>query len=807
MTGRALDLTVVELADSVAGAYCGRLLAGFGAQVVKVEQPGAGDPLRAYGPFPDDIPDPEQSGLFLYLNAGKKSVALDARSPAGAEQLRGLIEGADVAIIGLHPQEADALDLTYEALSRGNPGLVMTSVTHFGLTGPYRDLQSTELTTLALSGYMGLTGLPERAPLKTWGFLGEYTGGVCAALGTLSALRARETSGEGQLVDHSILESMLLLLGMPPFEYSYLGEVYTRAGNDTPGVDSSRMPSKLLPARDGYVQIHRGHEGALTLLTGEPRLEEEGLAREEYDAMLLRWLAERDKTEVAERAQELRMAYTEVCSPDELLLDPQHLSRAFFDEVDHPVAGPLLLPGAPFKLRGAPWRTGRAPLLGEHTGELVSRPAAEQTAKAAAAPWGGHAERAAAALPFAGVRILDLGTLIAAPVATQVLADLGAEVIKIEPPHGDYLRGTGGPVGAPADGARGDRPFNRRPWFNELNRGKLGMALDLSDRRGADVFKRLVSVSDVVIENFSPRVMGNLGLTYPVLQAEKPDVIMVSVSAFGATGPHRNRLGFGPTLDAASGITFLTGYTDGLPIKPGNYFSDFFSGMHAAFAMMTALQRRARTGEGAHIDLSMREVATAVVADAVLDYILNRRTETRRGNRHPWIAPHGCYPCAGDGRWVAIAVRTDDDWRQLVQAIGEPAWARDPRLATAQARLEHQEELDGRLAEWTSTRGPHEVMEQLQQAGVPSGAVLDVAQVLADPHVAARGAYSKVTHPELGEAPIRNLPWRLSRTPVSVGRPSPTFGQHNRHLLTSVLGMTVAEIDELYAAGVLTEEL
>ena len=799
MTDRALDFSVIELTDSVAGAYCGRLLAGFGAEVVKVEQPGAGDLLRAYGPFPDDQPDPEQSGLFHYLNAGKQSVALDIESRVGAQQLRDLIASADVAIVGLRPEEAEARGLSYASLSRGNPGLVMTSVTHFGLTGPYRDLHSTELTTFALSGYMSLTGLPEREPLKAWGFLGEYTGGVCAALGTLSALRARAATGEGQLVDHSILESMLLLLGMPPFEYRYLGKIYTRAGNDTPGVDSSRMPSKLLPARDGYVQTHRGHAGMLALLTGEPRLEEENLPREEYDAMLLRWLAGHDKTEVAERAQELRMAYTEVRAPSELLLDPQHVSRGLFDEVEHPIAGSVTLPGAPFNLHGAPWRTRRAPLLGEHTAELTARPPRRRT------PHG--AVSGEQSLPYAGVRILDLGTLIAAPIATQVLADLGAEVIKIEPPHGDYLRGTGGPVGAPRAGARDDRPYNRRPWFNELNRGKLGVALDLSDARGVDLFKQLVRVSDIVIENFSPRVMENLGLTYPLLRAEKADLIMLSVSAFGATGPYRDRLGFGPTLDAASGITYLTGYAGGPPIKPGNYFSDFFSGMHAALAIMIALERRARSGEGTHVDLAMREVATAVVADAAIEFAMNGRAPTRRGNRHPSIAPHGCYPCTGADRWVTIAVRSDEEWRRFAETIGGPRWAADARFTTASGRLEHEDELDARIARWTASRDPREVMGRLQQAGVPSGAVLNVAEVLADPQVVARGAYSTVTHPELGEAPIRNLPWTLSRTPVAVQQPSPMFGQHNRELLQSLLGMPAAAIDALYAAGVLTDEL
>jgi crotonobetainyl-CoA:carnitine CoA-transferase CaiB-like acyl-CoA transferase len=310
-----------------------------------------------------------------------------------------------------------------------------------------------------------------------------------------------------------------------------------------------------------------------------------------------------------------------------------------------------------------------------------------------------------------------------------------------------------------------------------------------------------------VIENFSPRVMENLGLTYPVLQLEKPDLIMISVSAFGATGPYRNRLGFGPTIDAASGITYLTGYQGGPPIKPGNYFSDFFSGMHAALAVMIALDHRARSSKGTYIDLAMREVATAVVADATIDFAMNGRTNSRRGNRHPSMAPHGCYPCKGDDDWVTISVRSDEEWQRFADAIGEPEWARDVRFASAPGRLEYEDELDALIADWTSYWQSHEVMDLLQGVGVPSAAVFDVAEVLSNPHILERGIYSTVMHPELGEAPIRNLPWKLSQTPVSVQRPSPLFGQHTREILKSHLELSDSAIDELYKAGIIMDEL
>ena len=368
--GALSPLKVLEATSSVAGAYCGKLLAGCGADVLKIEKPGAGDPARAYGPFPGDTPHPEKSGLFLHLNTGKRSITLDVETATGAGIFKDLVEHVDVLLEDFRPGTLDGLGLTYDVMAGINPRLIMTSVTPFGQTGPYRDLRTTELTTFALSGYMDLTGLPEREPLKTWGFVGEYMGGVCAALGTMSGLSARELTGAGQRVDASVFESMMILLGMPPVEYRFLDQVFKRAGNGTPGVDASRSMSHLLPARNGHIQFHPAPPGMLNLLTGEPRLEEQGLRREEYDELFRPWLMKHDKEEIAAKAQDLRLAFTEVFNPGELLEDVQHEARGMFEEIDHPAAGSLKQPGPPFHMHETPWSTRRAPLLGEHN-ELV----------------------------------------------------------------------------------------------------------------------------------------------------------------------------------------------------------------------------------------------------------------------------------------------------------------------------------------------------------------------------------------------------------------------------------------------------
>ncbi len=371
--GALANLRVLEIAHSPAASYCGKLLAGCGAEVIKVEPPGVGDPVRAYPPFPGDLPHLEKSGHFFHLNTGKKSVTLDLDTPKGVTIFKELVSRVDAVVEDTTPGVMEQRGLGPDALAEINSALVVTSVTPFGQTGPYAGLKTSELVTFALSGYMDLCGLPDREPNKAWGYLGEYVGGICAALATMSGLAARDQTGAGQHVDHAVMDSMLILLGMSPFQFHYLGQLDRRNGNDSPSVDHSHRMSTMLPCRDGYVQVSKGSEGRLSRLTGEPMLEESGHLREEYDAAFTPWLMEHDKAEIVSRAQEMRLAFTEVSEPAELFDDPQHEAREMFEEIDHPVAGRIKLPGAPFKMTGTPWQSSRAPLLGEHNEAIYSK--------------------------------------------------------------------------------------------------------------------------------------------------------------------------------------------------------------------------------------------------------------------------------------------------------------------------------------------------------------------------------------------------------------------------------------------------
>lgn len=403
-----------------------------------------------------------------------------------------------------------------------------------------------------------------------------------------------------------------------------------------------------------------------------------------------------------------------------------------------------------------------------------------------------------AARPLDGVRVLDLGQVYAGPFAARALADLGAEVIRVE-----WARRPGratGPGAVYPQDEPGERPYNRSAYYNELNRGKRAISLDLSHERGRALFLRLVALSDVLIENFSPRVMGNLGLDYPVLREAHPALIMVSISAYGASGPWRDYGAYGPGLEAASGFSALMGYPGGPPLRLGVAYADPTAGLHAAFAALAALRRRRRTGQGAHIDLAMRESLTQMLGESLVGHSLGVGQPARHGNAHPFAAPHGVYPCKGEDAWVALAVTNDGEWQGLCRALGFPSWTQGEHFQDASRRWRHRAELDRHLADWTAGLTPEEAAGRLQAEGVSAAAVSSPVDVLADPQLAAQGFFLSIRHPEAGDHLHPGVPWRLREGPEP--RPAPLFAQDNGYVFQGLLGLTGEEIAALEAEGV-----
>lgn len=407
-----------------------------------------------------------------------------------------------------------------------------------------------------------------------------------------------------------------------------------------------------------------------------------------------------------------------------------------------------------------------------------------------------------------GIRIADFTQAWAGPFATRILAAMGAQVIKVEgPKRMDGWRG-GMRVENPArypNGDGGDRPWNRCALFNTQNHNKLAIAVDLKHPEGAALARRLVAVSHVVIHNFRPGAMERLGLGYNHLKQVKPDLIYVAMPAMGDNGPRSHYMGWGPNFEANSGQCAILGYPGERPISTNYAFSDPVGGLHGASAVMTALMHWRRTGEGQYVEVSQQEAALPYVGEYLLDYAANGRVHGPRGNRHAWAAPHDAYRCRGDDQWVAIDVRSDEQWKALCDLIGRPELIDDPRYALASDRHRNQDDLRPIIETWTRERDKHSAAQMLLAAGVPAAPVNDARDLTRDPHLHARGFFHKLTHPEAGTHPYPGLAIHLSATPARIERPSPCFAEHNELVLREVLGLRDDEIRRLAEAGVLAD--
>ncbi|MBI4595329.1 MAG: CoA transferase [Candidatus Tectomicrobia bacterium] len=398
---------------------------------------------------------------------------------------------------------------------------------------------------------------------------------------------------------------------------------------------------------------------------------------------------------------------------------------------------------------------------------------------------------------FEGLRIADFTWVFAGPACCRIFADQGAEVIRIESrERPDTVRPILSADKLPDSDCGG--------YFNNLNRNKLSITLNLSHPKAAAIAKRIVSISDVVVENFSANVMKKLGLSYEELVKVKPDIIMVSASGFGHSGPYRDFRSYGPNLQALAGLTELTGFPHRAPAGFASSYADSMGGLTAALAVLMALNYKQKTGKGQRVDVSQFEGLSALMDTCFLDYSANDRVHERMGNRHPYVAPHGAYKCKGEERWCVIAVFTEEEWLNLRSAMGNPPWGEEERFSTIQGRIDHAGELDKLIGEWTITKTAEEAMEILQNSGVAAGVVQNADDLFnRDSHLKARGFYQKSVHPLLGERLNEGAPMKFSRSEVSIRRHAPLMGEHNNYVYGQLLGMPSEEIEDLRLEGVI----
>lgn len=799
----ALDgIRVLECGETVAAAYAAKLLGHLGADVVKVEPPG-GDSLRRRGPFPGREPHPEKGGFHLYLDQSKRSVVVDWSSPSDGRRFRELAAAADLVLASGAPRILEERGLTYEALRALNPRLVVTTITPFGFAGPRRDWAATEIVELAAGGWLyispGALGDPSLPPLKPFGQQADFQGGVHGAIASVAALLGRAKTGRGQHVDVSVQAAIASNLEMNFMHWTYARRVASRLGQRALG------PWGMLRLADGplfLVCVEEDQWQRLVDYLGRPEWAEweifaDRLLRARNADVLLPLLEEALGHLTCERAYEELQKRRIPCAPVfdmAMLLRSDHLAaRGFFVEVDHPDAGRLVYPGAPFQFSRTPWRPVRpAPRIGEHTVEVLEewrRPRPQE-------PEGEPRESAGSPrAPLEGIRVADFCWVWAGPACTLQLAHLGAEVLRIEAPGRPEITRLIPPF---ADDVPGP---NRAGYFNQYNQGKRSLGVNLKHPEGIEVAKRLVAVSDVVTENFSAGVMDRIGLGYEELRKIRPDLVMISFSGYGATGPKRNYIAYGPVQVPMIGLASLSGYPGKGPSEVGISYGDPNAGMHAAFAVLAALEYRRRTGEGQYIDMSQWEAAIGLVAEGFMDYVMNGTQPPRQGNRDLLEAPQGVFRCAGEDEWVAIACWSDEQWKGLARGMGREDLATDPRLSTARDRKREEEWLETLIADWTASRRSDEVVEILQAQGVPSYPVLSNQRLAEDPQLEAWGAFVDLHHPEVGVRRHIGPPWRFSDADVRVRRPAPLLYADTDAVLRELLGYEERDIARLREAG------
>jgi crotonobetainyl-CoA:carnitine CoA-transferase CaiB-like acyl-CoA transferase len=786
--------TVVDLSTGIAGAYCTKLLADGGADIIKVEQP-EGDPLRRWSASGATIPPGSDGALFSFLAGSKHSVVADPDIDNDVDLVNALLAAADAVVWSSGSKVAKSQDFTPAAMHRNHPHLTVMSITPFGLEGPWRDRAASEFTLQAWSG--GIVGLgrgePGRAPVFVGGQVGEYLAGVYASAAMLASRYGRVSGGPGELLDLSMLETQILCLTYYPVTYfEMLGRPWRDARRLTvPGVAR---------AKDGLVDLGCGTAQQwfdLCAMVGHPEWidEESPLTITEQANIhadeLYAWVESHSVDEIRELATAFRIPNAPVANGANIASLDHFRERGSF--VCNARDG-FRQPGHPYRMRPAQLREPQpAPRLDEHTehyraARLIPRPVPTAVAKR---------------LPLTGLRVLDMTTFWAGPCCTHFLAMLGAEVIHVEStrrPDGTRLI-----AGVPITE---NQWWEKSPIFVALNTNKKGLTLDLQSPRGRELLCRLIATCDVIAENFTPRVLDQIGLDFAAVQSIKTDVVMLRMPGFGLDGPWRDNPAFAYVIESAAGVSWMTGYPDRTPYEPYTV-GDPNAGMHALNALLLALEHRRRTGEGVLVEAAMVDAALSISAEQIIEYSAYGALLERAGNRGPTAAPQNLYRTADVdefGRldsWVAIAVATDNQWERLCEALGSPSWAMDPKLSTVAGRRVEQDLIDERLAGWCEHRSGDDIVASLWNAGVPVAKVMQPHRQTELDQLAFRGFFEDVDHPVNGRARLSTVPMRSSGGPgLFHTRPAPLLGQHNHEVLAE-LGLTASEIADLEAGGII----
>ncbi len=786
-------LRVLDLADEK-GELCGRVLADYGAEVLRVEPPG-GAVSRRLPPLADDG---ETSLYFAVRNAGKRGVVLDIETEGGRERLHGLLADADVLIESTIPGTLASLGLAPSELQRRYPGLIITSITDFGQDGPYSSFQGTQMIGFAMGGMMHRAGRFEKPPLVAPGNLAYDVVGIAAAFGTLTAFYKRLHTGRGQHLDVSTFEAVANLSDWSLPNYSLNPSTGPRAGA---GIYT------LYRCADGYMRmiiLIKRHWRALIDWVGnppelaDPALDEfiNRLVRlKEIVPVLERFFIDKKKVDVSREAQRRGIPSTPLLQPSEVLQNEHTLSRKTFIRL--PVGGGLeadvpsgfaTIDGIRVGPTSAPPELGELGDAGFREPDAARREIEALLAAPPNPPADGYA--------FRGLRVIDFGVGAVGVEVGRLFAEYGAEVIKVE-------------TRTAPDFIRVIMSSYMNPSFASSSRSKQSFGANLKSPKGLELVRQLISQADVCIENSGTGVMERLGFGPAELRKINPRIVSFSSQMVGSYGPWKDWTGYGPNTHPVSGLQHLWNYPEdeASPAGSTNVYPDHFVGRVGAMSVVAGLIHCLRSNAGSHHDVAQFESAIALLGDLYAQESLSPGSVHPLGNASTRGAPWGCYRCTGEDDWIVINVRSDEEWRALRKAIGDPDWTRDARYDRATGRLEHRDAIDAGLEKWTSEQDSRHAMESLQAVGVPAGIVCHAGHFLSDPQMTHRNYAKLVDQQGLGSMLLEGPAFLGTDLPEVVVTQAPWLGEHTREIASRVLGLSDAETQTLIDEEVLEEPI
>lgn len=790
-------LRVVEIGSSAATSYCARLFSDFGADVQKVEPP-TGDPLRRSEP----LTPRGQSAWFAFLNFNKSSIIIDSDKPDASERLSALIEGCDILVDGRDMDSADCPTIDISAIRKRRPELIYLEATWFSREGPYAGFAATDVTLRALAGLIKLVGPAEGPPLHAPDFQTGILAGLWGFIAAVSSAVGRIQGGSGRYWSLSVFESSVALSEYLMFEAFERGNLMRRIGINR---FWRAFPWGIYETKKGRLGVSvetpaqwRAFCDMLglsklrddpALLVGEDRLQH----AESIERQFIPRLERRTALEWFAEGLERKIPIVPVPEVLDLLQDAEKKLRGaivpvLFGEEEGFTVGP-----AQRLTLTPPLRGGRVPAPGEQ--QVFATCPSHLSGSASAACGCNDADRQ----PLHGIRIIDFTMGWAGPLCTRTLADLGADVIKVEAiQYPDWWRGVDRRR-AYVDG----QMYEKTARFCIMNRNKRGITLDLSRPQGVVLAKRLLVGADIVVDNYSVDVLPKLGLGYDVLRTLNPRLVMMSMSAFGSDSVHRDCRAYGSTLEQGSGLPGVIGNPGGPPVMSHVAFGDAVGGLNGCAAVLVALIHAQSTGQGQFIDLAQIECMMPFAAPWITLHSIDGMPPKRYGNRHPQFVPHGCFQCAGEDNWIVIAATDQDMWQRLALLIGRPDWAEDASLKSAEGRRAMEDTIEKSIAAWTLTRDADQAMSELQGVNVAAGVARLPIDLFKDRHLTSRAFLQQVERAFIGWHPQPSMPIREGARPAPIHIAAPTLGQHNGEILSEVLGLTEGEIAQLMRDGII----